>query len=381
MTFNSSPTLRIFTRTIPLAVILCLMLLGCSLDVSQPSTPTSSPQNQATINNSTLSTSKIPVTWSSLNLTGYLIYISGGLDGSNPYLRIQSLDLASGDITTIFDAPKYSWIYFATVSSDAKQIVMAYSPPAEEGGPLPHQRLYAIPLDGTAQPQQIFTPPTEDDEYLQPQFSQDGKYLYFVHVNYQLPFTMAGQQFPIYEVCRMKYPNGQLEKIADQAFWPRPSADSSRLVYISYDAITGNNRLFLANMDGTIPKQVTLSGASLLQILDAPLFAPDNRSILFSAVNPTQTSAPGWLEKILGITVASAHTIPSDWWVVPVEGGMPIRITQLSTVGLFASVSPDGKHIASHSGSGIFVMNVDGTELTMLIKDTGGIVGTVSWVP
>ncbi len=39
------------------------------------------------------------------------------------------------------------------------------------------------------------------------------------------------------------------------------------------------------------------------------------------------------------------------------------------------------RYIASYSGNGLFVMNPDGTNLTLLIPDMGGIPGTVTWIP
>ena len=84
----------------------------------------------------------------------------------------------------------------------------------------------------------------------------------------------------------------------------------------------------------------------------------------------------------MGVSVAKADgTIPSDWWSVPISGGVATRLTNLQTLGLFASVSPDNQHIASFSQDNIFVMNPDGSGLTMLIPNTQGLPGTVSWIP
>ncbi len=82
----------------------------------------------------------------------------------------------------------------------------------------------------------------------------------------------------------------------------------------------------------------------------------------------------------MGIEVVKAHNVPSDWWSVPVVGGVPARLTQLQTINLFASISPDKRHIASLSGEGIFVMNLDGSNVTHLLSDTG-VLGTVNWIP
>ena len=82
----------------------------------------------------------------------------------------------------------------------------------------------------------------------------------------------------------------------------------------------------------------------------------------------------------MGIQVAKAHSIPSDWWSVPLSGGVPTRLTNIQTINLFASRLPDNKHIVSVSGDGLFVMNLDGSNLTQLVTDSG-VHGTVRWIP
>ncbi|HKY53654.1 MAG TPA: hypothetical protein VJM08_05070, partial [Anaerolineales bacterium] len=113
---------------------------------------------------------------------------------------------------------------------------------------------------------------------------------------------------------------------------------------------------------------------------DAPIFSPDGGSILFSAPPPPQAYQPNWLDKLMGVQVAKAHAIPSDWWSVPVAGGELTRLTQIQTINLFASMSPDQGHIASVSGEGLFVMDWDGSNITQLLFNPG-VSGTVSWIP
>jgi hypothetical protein len=83
----------------------------------------------------------------------------------------------------------------------------------------------------------------------------------------------------------------------------------------------------------------------------------------------------------MGVIVASAHSLPSDWWQVPITGGTPVQLTQIQAPGLYGSYSPDYQHLASFSGLGIFVMNPDGSGGAMLVNDVGGILGTVDWIP
>lgn len=82
----------------------------------------------------------------------------------------------------------------------------------------------------------------------------------------------------------------------------------------------------------------------------------------------------------MGIRLARAHNVPSDWWSVPVTGGVPTQLTNIQTINLFASISPDKHRIASLSGEGLFVMHLDGSNLSQLIVDPQ-VHGTVSWIP
>jgi Tol biopolymer transport system component len=178
----------------------------------------------------------------------------------------------------------------------------------------------------------------------------------------------------------MSYPDGTPEKILDRAYWPRISADGARLVYVTLDPASGLNELWTANANGSNAQKVNFSGPWIPDIIDAPIFLPGDESILFSAPAESTSHQPDWFEKLAGIQVARAHNVPSDWWSVPASGGVPTRLTSLHTINLFAAISPDKQHIASLSGDGIFVMDLDGSNLTRLISDPG-VHGTLRWIP
>jgi hypothetical protein len=136
----------------------------------------------------------------------------------------------------------------------------------------------------------------------------------------------------------------------------------------------------VANADGSNRKLVALSGSGIPDILDAPIFSSNGQLILFSAPPPVQSYQPNWFEKLIGIQVVKAHDVPSDWWSVPVAGGTPTQLTNIQTINLFASILPDKKRVVSVSGEGLFVMDLDGSNLVQLISDTR-IYGTVNWIP
>jgi Tol biopolymer transport system component len=351
--------IRFFTGIL----VFTFAISSCSIDIGQ-----SQPNIDLTPAPSGMNTS---VPWVNLKLTGRLIYNAGIVRSQGIYSAIQSLDLVTGEIITIFQDLNGGWINDLTISPDAAALVMSYTPPTGTGK---QEALYAMPLDGSQAPQLFFTPPSDQDQYFQPIWSPDGSYIYFAHLSIQTRIT--------YEIMRIAYPSGKPEKVVDHAYWPRLSDDGTRLVYVSLDSATGANSLFFANADGTNAQQIPLTHLPVPAIIDAPMFSEDNQSVLFSSPLGAQASIPTWFDRLMGVTrVAADGTLPSDWWSVPLSGGKPNRLTRVRSLGLFGCFSPDNKYVVSYSSDGIFVMRPDGTGVTMLINDVGGTSGTVSWIP
>jgi Tol biopolymer transport system component len=302
--------------------VLCSLLLlsnsACSIQLGQqvPPTPSES-ETDGTEGN-------IPVTWGSLNLTGRLIYLVANFKGkSSPKgglgIDVKSLNLSTGNVTTIYETALGDWIRSIAVAPNLKDLVISYSP-SPDAPFAGKEELYIMPLDGSQPPRPLFAPPSEKDQYYQPDWSPDGKYIYFTHANDQSTTT--------YEIMRLAYPDGKLEQVVRQTYWPSISNAGSRLVYVSIDPASGANGLFIANADGTDARPVPLLGSAWINnFIDTPILLPDGQTILFSAPIPLQGSTPSWIEKLLGITVAYAHpTIPSEWWSVPSAGGEPTRL-------------------------------------------------------
>ena len=112
-----------------------------------------------------------------------------------------------------------------------------------------------------------------------------------------------------------------------------------------------------------------------------PVFSPDGSMLYFSAPVPGEVSGGvSFFDRLLGIQVAMAHNVPSDWWRVPRAGGAVEQLTQLGETGLYGDFSPDGRHMAFVSSSGIYVMNPDGSDLEILVAGEG-FFGSLDWVP
>jgi len=351
---------KIFTLTLTFVVF--FNLLGCSIDLSQSPAGTSAPPADNT------QSSAAPNAF-----TGKLIYSTASSEGNVFTSKIQSFDPATKDQTNIFTASGTAWIYYLAVSPTNGQILMAYAPSSDDS-----TSLYSLAIDGSEAPKIFLQSPSTHDRYIQVEWSPEGKYVYYVYYNFE--DRAADEVYPHYSVFRMEYPNGQPAKILDQATWLRVSPDSSKIVYVYFDAVSGENKLFWANADGSNVTHIPLTGALADQIIDAPMFLPDGQTILFSAASPARSMQPNWLDRLMGVQIAHAHNVPSDWWSVPLTGGEPTRLTQLQTVKLFGSLSPDNQHIASVSGDGIFAMNLDGSNIIRLLSDPS-ISSTVSWIP
>jgi hypothetical protein len=315
----------------------------------------------------------LPTAMSDLGLAGTLIYNASVVRNDQLHYTVQAYHLDDGRDTTIFEGPPDAWLDAAVVSPGQRDIVIAYAPPPVVVNQW-QQALYIIPIDGTKSPQLLFPISSAEDQYYQPQWSPDGKFVYFTHSNRQ-----ALQQ-P--EIMRIRYPGGQPESVLTDAFWPRLSEDGTRLVYVHIDPQSRVNSLYTSKPDGTDAKPVPLTALSPPLIIDAPMFSPDNRTIFFSAPIATQNYAAGWFGRLFGIIVAKADgTIPSDWWTIGAEGGRPKRLTNIQTLALYGWFSPEGQHIASYSADGVFVMRPDGTQVTLVVPDVRGNSGTVDWIP
>jgi len=372
------------TQRLPWLLMFALAISACSSGNVQPpavGTPTTPPDEYENFPTAIASNSAtIPVTWSGLNLTGRLVHNLGAVDTANNYVvQIRVLDLVTGHITVVYSAPKDAWVYHISVSPDGRQVVMSYSPPPQEH-PDVVQGIYLMPLDGSEPPHLLFTPPTPQDQYTQAEWSPDGKYIYYTHVNHQIP-NDPNRAYPLHEIFRMAYPGGDPESVATAAHWPRLSSDSARLAYISLDPLSGEHKLMSADADGGNAQEVVLSGPYIPEDIDAPVFSPDGSTILFSGSVPGESYQPNWFEKLVGIQVARANGELSDWWSVPVSGGEITQLTNIRHTGLYASFSPDNRYIASSSRDNIFVMNLDGSGLTVLIPELHGFTGTLSWIP
>jgi len=325
--------------------------------------------------------------WAELGLTGRLVY-SLGAQG------VHQVDLATGEQRVLFTVPKDAWLTAASVSAGDQRLALAYAPPPPAGSvQLGYTGVYLLPSDC---PERVggctaadLTPVVERAEpseaYFSPLWSADGQALYFAH------FTpsegTSGSSFK-YTLERISIdaagPAGPREHLADDALWPTLSPDGTQIAYVYSDPADYSNSLFVSGADGSNPVQLTTP--QMFEAVDAPTFSEDGTQVIFSAVGQGPSSsraAPlAWLDWLTGARTAEAsplaHNVPSDWWEIPAAGGAPQRLTEIYDTGMYGDLSPDGRHLAYVSASGLYVINRDGSNRELLLPVSG--FGTLEWM-
>jgi Tol biopolymer transport system component len=319
------------------------------------------------------------------NLQGRMIFILYNLKGN----QLVRLDLTSGTLRTLFAAPERSWLGAAELSPDGTQIVLAYAPPPPKGQvQLADTDLYRMPADGSSEPQPLLQRSRPNESFTYPSWSPDGQMIYYTHT---LPST--SNRLGVDSTIERARLNGIAEVILKNAIWPRLSPDGARMAYLVLSEFTSNNALSLAGADGSHPTQ--LVSAKTFPIVDAHIFSPDGKEVYFSApsplalwpVEPAAATTRGWFFEAhqlltnlwhLGVQPVSAHSNPSDWFRVSVDGGEPQQVTHVQDVNMVAAFSPDEQWLAFISQKGLFLMKPDGSQLTQLAVLPG--MGSLNWV-
>lgn len=361
-------------RTLLIWLLTTIMFLGaCSVEINQPSgdaaattaTNTANEDADESSGAATAVTESVPL--SPEVLSGQIYYVN--FVEQQP--RLVSLDPASGEEVIVFEPPENAWLNEISLSPDGSQIVMTYAPPPEEGAiQFGFTDIYVMPADGSQAPRPILQRKEESEIFFNVTWPLDN-ILYYSHL---LPGTDdTGNAILISQIERLPFPDGTPEVLVQEAAWPRLSADGLSLAYV-----TEINEFLIAQADGSQPVQ--LLNPDAFGAVDAPLFSPDGQLIYFSAVNAEPLAHLSLWDRLLGVRIAEAHDIPSDWWVMPTDGSKgPQRLTNLNAISMYGDFSPNEKHIAFITSDGVYVMNPDGSGLLQL-RDTPT-VGTLDWVP
>lgn len=251
---------------------------------------------------------------------------------------------------------------------------MAYAAPPEPGTVASYTGIYLLPREETSDPIPLLLPPGPESAYFNPAYAPDAASMYLVLL--QRTPQDSNQAFS-QTIGRYWIAEGRFETLAEEAIYPRPSPDGVELAYVVIDPVDYTNELVLAGPDAANPRPAVEPG--LLPYCDSPVFSSDSAWLYFSAVGTGLSRLPSWWDRALGVIPAEAHSLPSDWWRVSVQGGQPEKLTDMGLGGLVGAPSPDGRSFAFLSSNGLYAMNPDGTGITALLNTWGS--GSLDWTP
>ena len=327
---------------------------------TQPAQPSATPEATA-----------FPMTWDGYDLSGHLLLVRYRENGDT----LIKLDLETGIFETLFQAPQGSRLNTAVLSPDGQQLVLAYAPPKPGETQLGYTDFYLFTPGSSEPPRALKLRQEPNESFFGPVWSPDGKTIVYAHF-----FVTMTDNKPVYHYASERTDLfGKSETLIADSFWPVPSPDGSRLAYVSADLASLSNDLYIADADGKNAQALTSPGVT--PPVDLHFFDVDGKTIFFSMVNPETPPATSWWEKLFGIKMVTAHSAPSDWYRVPAEGGKIERVTHVNDSGLYGAISPDGKHLAYISVSGLFVAASDGSDLVQLSDAVFLGNGNIQWLP
>ena len=217
--------------------------------------------------------------------------------------------------------------------------------PGEKGliifsaNPTGSSQIYTINPDGSDMVQITNLAPTQQ-EGLQPTFSPDGRRILFSY-----GAGSAGPDLYVVNSDGTGLTQLTFDGLSSAGRW---SPDGTRIVFAQTSTLTGVNVVIAMRADGKGKKTALTSG---FWDSYAPSYTPDGRQIVY------YSQQGGLLEAV---------------WIMNAGGSEKMRLTPASLELFPYDVAPNGRHILmwNHNSTSlptsIFVMNIDGTDISRL---------------
>ena len=258
---------------------------------------------------------------------------------------------------------------------DRRNIRIAAAPPPQAGkSPFGYSDLFTISPGGQPEPLLVMT---EDVEaYFSSFYSPDGSTAYF---SWFFVDDSVGYGFR-YHIMSMDLASGEVEVVAEDGLWETVTRDGSRMAYVTFDPDADpEDPAELRVLDLATGETSVVLDPEQFPTVDAPFFSPDGEYLYFSAVSDSPTGL-SWLDRLFGVSLASAHSVPSDWWRVDLATSEVERVTEIFDQGMFGVFAPERDIIAFISATGLWLMNPDGSDLTQVIESSD-FYGNLAWIP
>ena len=262
---------------------------------------------------------------------------------------------------------------------DSSHVVVAVGAPFAGGGPRGADLLNLDVASGETSPLLERADPRESLD--SPAWWPDRGTLLFERQDLSgQPVGAPGQEVPRYlsRIERVMSDGSARGVVLDEGRQPSASVDGTRLVF-ARTRNTGASLLIWSQSDGSVQ---TLVPEGRFADVAYPQFSPLGDKIAFvapqSGLNDSTEKPLLALDALFGPTIAYAHGIPWDPWVINADGSGLHRVAQTAGDEPSVAWSPDATQLFVYSGVGSFVVDATSGEVTPLTFVQG--YGPVVWL-
>ena len=262
---------------------------------------------------------------------------------------ISSLELDSGVSNPWYSLPSEAFAYELTSHPD-RGVAVPYTPPPVDDGAA-FDRVWVASLDAdTQEATRLACPDTQGVQCFFPEWSADGASLWFVE-------SGTLQDDDTHALVRVDARSGQRTLVESMA--TEPALGPGVAAWIAVHPKDGSRSLRADRGKG--PE--TLVEAGVFSDLGQPFVSADGTWVGFVALQP---QVAGW-GFVPTAHAHSDHAVAGDWWRIPVEGGAAEQITDLGVVFHDGDPSPDGRHLAVATSTGVSVIDLASGEATEVL--------------
>jgi Tol biopolymer transport system component len=236
-------------------------------------------------------------------------------------------------------------------------VVVAVGGPFPGGGPRGADLVRLDPTTGDVTP--VLLRSEAHESLNMPVWWPDGETLLFERQDLAgQPVGAPGQEVPRYpsRIERVLADGTGRSVLLADGRQPDAAPDGTRLVY-ARTTNQGASLLAWNQSDGSVE---TLVPEGRFADVAYPRFSPHGDRIAFVAPQSgINAQAPALLETLLGPSVALAHGIPWDPWVMNADGSSLHRVAETGADEPSVSWSPDASQLFVYSGTGSFIVELN----------------------
>jgi Tol biopolymer transport system component len=279
-----------------------------------------------------------------------------------------NLDAPRPQILTSFPAPDY--VSDLTATSDGQTAALAVQEPLGGGGDLGGDILR---LDLSTGSLSSLVERSSGNETLgAPVWRADGSGIVYQREDLRgTPISYPGQAMVRYpsRVEAVQADGSGRAVLVDDARQPAVSPDGSLLAYVR--STGGLSALLVRTLGGDDER--TLVPAARFPDLAYPRFSPRGDQVAFMAAAPF-VGRPSFM-----VSVAYAHGLPWDLWIVGLDGSPPRLLAALGGDDASLAWSSDGTQVFSYSGTGSAIVDATTGEVASYTYLAG--YGATAWLP